>query len=87
MMKDGKKYVTSKVRQSAGARRQHTQQWARRAATDRAVKKRESALSTSKEGSKKKASLLDVADEGPNVLLEKASSASLQRRRRCEGYH
>ena len=38
LLKDGKKLVTSRVRQSAESRQQYREQWARRAAVDRAVK-------------------------------------------------
>jgi len=39
LMKGGKKLVTSRVRQSAGSRRQHQQQWVRRMANDAAYHK------------------------------------------------
>ena len=38
LLKDGKKLVTSKVRQSAGSRQQHERQWIRRMANDKAAK-------------------------------------------------
>lgn len=38
LMKDGKKLVTSRVRQSAGSRQQHLQQWVRRTANDQLQK-------------------------------------------------
>ena len=38
LVKDGKKLVTSRVRQSANTRQQHAQQWTRRIANDQAQK-------------------------------------------------
>ena len=38
LLKDGKKLVTSRVRQSAGSRQQHERQWIRRLANDKAAK-------------------------------------------------
>jgi len=38
-IKHGKRFVTSKVRQSTGSRQAHAEQWVRRAATDRALSK------------------------------------------------
>lgn len=38
LLKDGKKLVTSRVRQSAGSRQQHERQWVRRLANDKAAK-------------------------------------------------
>ena len=38
LLKDGKKLVTSRVRQSAGSRQQHERQWTRRLANDKAAK-------------------------------------------------
>ena len=39
LVKDGRKLVTSRVRQSAGSRQQHAQQWARRVANEQAQKR------------------------------------------------
>lgn len=63
-IKNGKRFVTSKVRQSTSSRQQHVEQWARRMATDRAFSKGKAAAG---DGSSKTSA---AALSTPNVSLE-----------------
>jgi len=78
LVKDGKKLVTSRVRQSIGARQASSQQWARRMATDRAAKKTvaESKKHAAESGSGERTMLLELAADPSQVKVEMAADPS-----------
>ena len=74
LMKDGKKLVTSRVKQSITSRHLHEQQWARRLATDRAVRKSAGGPSVSTGKGVAATDTRELTTE--HVLLEHAADVS-----------
>ena len=69
LVKDGKKFYSTRVRQSTTSRQQHADQWARRVASDRIVTKQKGAAASSEHGGKS----LTMT---PNVSLEMEADPS-----------